>query len=401
MWFQTPGERITAMWATTIIAVVFLLMNPLMGSETLLNPHAGALKPRKPTPGACSGPLTISSGGTYTGCYESNDPATPAINITTTSAVTLSRVTIKHRGQGVRGVEARADLTVTDSTFTAYDPGSAPAYQTDIYLYQPTAVVIDNNRFTDGHGVLIGGNSLSTSPLQIRRNDFVNVGHFNEVTCCNGAVHFDQVSAPSGATVSWNRAVNTYGQSLNEDVIGIFQSNGASGNPIMIDHNLINGSYPLTGNGSGFTGSGINIGDNGGTWQTGDSNTVVNSANIGIAVAFGTTGNNLTHTNSTVVSDGKAGINDSGPTVSSTFGNGVNAAGGAATGPIVITNNQSGFRRWNGTSFEAADYFIPDATSSSGNTNISPVDAAAEQSAVDAWESARVSAGVTIGPRPL
>lgn len=305
-----------------------------------------------------------------------------------------------HPSQGSRDPRPRCTRrpTVLDSTFTALDPGT-PQQQEALYAYQPSALVVENNRFTDGHAVLVNGNTLSTSPLRISRNDFINTGRYNQPVCCLGAIHFDKVSAPNGASLSWNKSTATYGQSLNEDVLGIYQSNGASGNPIMIDHNLINGSYPLSGDGADFTGTCINIGDDFGTWQTGDTNTGVNCTNIGLSIAFETTGSNLTQTNSTTVTDGLAGINDSGPRVSSSFGNGINSAGGLAGGNIVITNNQSGQRRWNGTAWESADYYIPDATTATGNTSISPVNAAAEQAAVDAWEAARVAAGVTIGPR--
>lgn len=390
-WFETSAERITFGWMTTLILVVLLIMNPLMPSFRML--RGGSAPPC--VPGTS---IVISSGGTYSGCYVSTDAATAAVRITTTAAVTISSAIIRHKGQGIRAVDARVNLTVQDTAITALDPGT-PGDQAALYSFTPSSLTLDNNRFTDGHGILIAGNDLSTSPFQIRRNDFVNVGRYDQPSCCIGAIHLDKVLA-AGGIISWNRATATYGQSVNEDVFGIFQSNGASGNPITIDHNLINGSYPYSGNGSGFTGSCINIGDSGGSWQVGDTNTCVNTANNGVMLGNGA---NMTHTNSTAVSDGKAGVNDSGATVSSTFGNGVVAyhyvAGGAAPTNVTITNNQSGHRRWNGSSFEAADYFTPEADVFTGNTNISPVNAAAEQAALDAWEAARVAAGVIVGPR--
>jgi hypothetical protein len=347
-------------------------------------------------PARCGPPITISSGGTYAGCYESTDPDVPAVTITTTAAVTLSWATIRHKGRGISSV-VRSNATVQDSTFTALNPGS-PEQQEAIYLYTPASATIDNNRFTDGHAILINGDNLSTSPLQIRRNDFIDVGRYDQPVCCLGAIHTDKVLAPGGS-ISWNRVTQTNGQSLTEDTIGIYLSNGASGNPLTVDHNLINGGYPLTAGTGSYFGAGINLGDQGGSWQVGDSNTVVNAANNGISV---NSGENIIHTNSTVVSDGRAGINDAGPTVSTTFGNGFassNTGPGPAPSNITITNNASGFRRWNGTAFEAADYYIPEADVATGNSSISPVNAAAEQAAVDAWGAARVAAGVTVGPR--
>lgn len=388
MWFQSAGERMLGMICATVVMMLFLVTNPGMVRE-----YHG--KAGKCNPGT---PITISSGGTYSGCYLSRNASVPAVNITTTSAVTFSRAVIHHKGIGVRAVDARANLTVQDSVFTAMSPG-LPTDQAAMFIYQPIVLTVENNRFTDGHGVTVNGNNLTTSPFSISKNDFVNTGRYNEPACCTHSIWTDKVLAPDGL-VEWNRLNQTYGQSIVYDVIETFETNGASGDPLIISRNLVNGSYPYSGDGNDFTGSCINLADDGGSWLTADSNTCVNMANNGVMLG---NGDNLVINNNTSVSDGKAGVSDAGSTVSSTFGNGIVAyhyvPGGAAPTNVTVTSNASGHRRWNGSSFEAADYFIPEADTASGNTNTSPVNAAAEQAAVDAWEAARVAATVTVGPR--
>ena len=104
--------------------------------------------------------------------------------------------------------------------------------------------MVEHNSFTDGHGIVVNGSNLLTSPFSISYNDFLNVGRYNTVELI-GPVHTDKVLAPGG-TVRWNRSTATYGQSVIEDAFGIYQTNGASGNPIDISHNLVNGVYPYS-----------------------------------------------------------------------------------------------------------------------------------------------------------
>lgn len=65
-----------------------------------------------------------------------------------------------------------------------------------------------------------------------------------------------------------------------EDVINVWQSNGTPTSPIVIAYNKIRG-------GSSFTGSGILLGDGGGSHQVAKNNIIVNPWNVGIAVAGG------------------------------------------------------------------------------------------------------------------
>ncbi len=340
---------------------------------------------------AFQGPLKITSGGTYTGKYESTITSTPAVTIATSEPVVLSHMTIRHKGSGVFAQSSRANLTIVDSSFKATDPGSVEK-QWDVYAYEPTALVVEHNSFADGHGITINGNNLTTSPFRVNFNDFVNVGRYGAMEMV-GPVHTDKVLAPGGQ-VRWNRSTAIYGQSVIEDAFGFYKTNGGTGNPFDIGHNLVNGAYPHSGNGSDFTGGAFDLGDGGGSWLLGNNNTAVNYTNNGFMIP---SGHNITHQNSVAIYDGRAGFSDTGPVVSSTFGNGVTTwhnPAYPASSAVTVSGMKAGHSRLNG-SWQRSDYNLPVGTTASSTTSQS--NGAAEQAAVNAFEASAQAAGVTIG----
>ena len=89
-----------------LIAVVcvigVLLLACTTPSPTTTNPTTTPATTTAP-PQACGGPITITTGGTYSGCYRSTSTSTPAVTISTTQPVTLSRARIIAKGNGVFG----------------------------------------------------------------------------------------------------------------------------------------------------------------------------------------------------------------------------------------------------------------------------------------------------------
>jgi hypothetical protein len=378
-------------------------------------------------PPTCGGPITITTGGTYSGCYEDTNPnGTPAVTIATTQAVTLDRATVRDAGFAVFAqATTGTNVTISNSTITALNPGATPVFQRAIYLLSPASAVIEHNYFDSGHGVLINGDNLTTNPLRVRYNDYLNVGRWGSPDLV-GAVHFDKVSAPSGAEVAWNRVINHRGLSGAEDVIGLTQTNGASGFPVDVHHNLIDGAYPLVGDaGSGYNGGAIDLGDLGGSWQVSHNNTVVRSANNGLMIP---SGSNLHHYQNRVVN---SGIADDGARVSTPFGAGVMVWDNPDPNYPPIVNSDTydnelaedhyiNHRRWNGTTWESRffdNYYLPncdpDTNCVGGPQGVGPTneyltlgltdDAAwltAVNNAKSAWDTERSSAGVTVGPLP-
>jgi hypothetical protein len=346
-----------------------------------------------PAPAAFRGPLRITSGGIYTGRYESTVASTPAVTIATSEPVVLSHMTVRHRGSAVFAQGTRANLTIVDSSFTATDPGSVQE-QWDVYAYQPTALVVEHNSFLDGHGITINGNNLTTSPFRISFNDFVDVGRYG-ATEMVGPVHTDKVLAPGGK-VQWNRSTATYRRSVIEDAFGFYRTNGGAGNPLDIGHNLVNGAYPHSGNGSDFTGGAFDLGDGGGSWLLGHDNTAVNYTNNGFMIP---SGHDIEHQSSVAVYDGRAGFSATGPVVSSTFGNGVTTwhnPSYPASSAVTVSGMKAGHSRLNG-GWQRSDCNLP--VGSTAGCRATSSSAAAERAAVDAFEASARAAGVTIGAR--
>lgn len=360
--------------------------------------------------GSWVGPATISVGGSYSGWYESTDPNTPAVTISTTDPVTFDHARFRHRGFGLWAqATTGTNITVKDCRFEGLMAPTVIEARA-VYLLQPASVVIENNYFLNGHGVLINGNNVNCNPFRVRYNDYVDIGRWN-ASVFVGAVHFDQVLASSGAQISWNRVVNHYGRSNTEDVIGMHESHGGGTNPtrIEIDHNLVDGSYPYTGDGASFTGGAIDLGDGsatGGTWQYAHDNTVVRYTNNGLMIPAGT---DLEHANNRVVG---SGIADDTTRVSSTFGNGLNLWDNPSytvtPARATIHDSNGDHRRWNGSAWERNWQNTPACDPAGGctsNTNLGlslTTDSAwlAEvNDAIADWEVARVAAGVVIGPR--
>ncbi len=350
---------------------------------------------------ACGGPISITAGGTYSGCYESTNPANPAVVINTTAPVTLDHATIRHAGEGIRAVVySDVQLTVTNSKFQALNPGT-PSDQRAMYLYKPASLIAEHNSFQDGHGIFIGGNGQTVSPIRIRYNTSLNIGHYSEPGCCIQFAQFNRVISPA-AEIAWNKITNIYGQSQIEDTVNMYMSSGTGvANPIDIHNNLVDGAYPDSGDGSDFTGGGLLLGDGDvtavGNYGIIHDNRVIGSTNYGVGVAGGHD-NHLY--NNRVVSDMKA---ENGTTVGSTFGQGVtlwdsyNRGAGSMTNSNAY-NNTSGWVRPDGR----ANWWLPGcdpAGACTGNVAMpDPITSATEQAERDAWAAEVAGAGLTIGP---
>lgn len=81
--------------------------------------------------------------------------------------------------------------------------------------------------------------------------------------------------------IQYNKCENRSGQSHPEDIISVYKSNGVAGDPICVIGNSIKGGGPST------TGSGIILGDKGGSYQLAQNNLVVNSGSMGMQIAGG------------------------------------------------------------------------------------------------------------------
>jgi len=144
-----------------------------------------------------------------------------------------------------------------------------------IYLYNCSNITIDTCYITK---VSTGVNVSTSSRVIIEHNQMKNMmgpypsGQF---------VQFNKVSGASNKVTN-NVFENTMGSSDPEDAISMFMTNGTAASPVMISGNWIRGGGPSA------TGGGINLGDDGGSYQIAENNILVNPGQYGIAVSGGT-----------------------------------------------------------------------------------------------------------------
>ncbi|MEM9414120.1 MAG: right-handed parallel beta-helix repeat-containing protein [Planctomycetota bacterium] len=208
------------------------------------------------------------------------------------------------RGQSgitIRGRTIRADpavvlhdcegVTLVDCDLTRVQAGGCRDLRiVNCHLHdsEDNAVYLDDCR-----DVLIQGNRIErvrTGVLAHRSRGVRVIGNYceNVLGPLPGGqlVQFDKV-AGAGNAITDNYAVNFRNASNPEDVISIYQSHGTSVSPILIENNYIVGDPEHGSAGKSDSGSGIMLGDNGGSWQVCRNNTLISPGQVGIGIACG------------------------------------------------------------------------------------------------------------------
>jgi parallel beta-helix repeat protein len=144
-----------------------------------------------------------------------------------------------------------------------------------IYLYKCSNITIETCYITK---VSTGINVSTSLGIVIKRNQMKNMlgpmpgGQFVQFNTVGGANNM----------VANNVFENIMGSSYPEDAISMYMTNGTAASPVMISGNRIRGGGPST------TGGGINLGDDGGSYQIAENNVLVNPGQYGMAVSGGT-----------------------------------------------------------------------------------------------------------------
>ncbi|MGI9667117.1 MAG: right-handed parallel beta-helix repeat-containing protein, partial [Acidimicrobiia bacterium] len=140
----------------------------------------------------------------------------------------------------------------------------------------------DGVYITDSDNVSINGNYITESSRGVlaHRSDSIRVDENAFAYTGRNFVQFDKVNG-AGSSISGNRGANHLGGSNAEDLISLYQSNGTASSPIRVAGNHLKDGGP-----SG-SGSGILLGDGGGSYQTAEANKLVNPGQVGIGVAGG------------------------------------------------------------------------------------------------------------------
>jgi len=350
--------------------------------------------------------VTITQGGTYSGCWVSNGQGV-AVTIATSSPVTITNSVIKGTSKLVQNSVAHVKLTVTHTTMQGLYPGGNGVWADyAIYLDGFDYLDAESNSITQKGGIKVNNWSgySSAHPVLIRYNLMHNVdgrytngsgGYQTGTGYYTQFVQFDTVQNAAGIDISWNKVVNDPNNSRVEDNISMFNSSGTSGSPINIHDNLIQGAYPYPATSSSYSGGGISLGDHGGNYEIAHDNTVLSATNGAIYIA---SGQNQSIYNNRVVDTGtltdgtrlayaNVGISVWDEYTSYPFGN------------DQAYNNVAG---WMNGSGQRADWWNPDCSGNCTNTHLNnnqnPITWTDVQNEINLWNTKVTNAGITLGP---
>jgi parallel beta-helix repeat protein len=178
------------------------------------------------------------------------------------SGVVIENLHITNPGGHCITVQGASNVTIRNSTI-------GPCGDHGVYLDQSTNVTVTGNYITEN---TLGVLAHYSNSIKVDGNAFLRTGrNFVQFVSVEGA----------GSSVSSNRGANDLGGSNAEDLISMFESNGTPESPIVIA-----GNYLRDGGPSG-SGSGIMLGDGGGSHQIARGNRLVNPGQVGIGVAAG------------------------------------------------------------------------------------------------------------------
>ncbi len=200
-----------------------------------------------------SAPITITSGGTYSGNWVSSDPSLPAVTIKTDAPVVLQDSVLSGRGTLIRitGVATGANVTIQNVTATALDPGVSGSQRGAFINASSIASLVVRNCSITGasFGVKLSGSQPST--LQIVNNSVTDLedrasdgrgGFLPSRPALGHFVLLDNVTTASGAEIAWNRIVQSIGNTSVEDVINLYNSQGSAAHPISVHDNYMEGA---------------------------------------------------------------------------------------------------------------------------------------------------------------
>lgn len=349
-----------------------------------------------------SGPITITTGGTYSGAWETND-GSPAIIINTTQPVTITNSYARSSGR-IFHVVGHADLTVTYSHFYGLNPGGTGQW-TDWLLWMDDfkQLTFENNYIESKGGIFLNhwDGTNSAHPVRIRFNKVLNLdGRTTDgAGGYSGSVktHFVSMSVTdcAGCEIAWNEIHNDPGVSAVEDNISIWSASGTADSPIWVHDNFVYGGWPYPLNVTNYSGGGIMLGDGGGNYQLAENNIVVGTTNYGMAISGG---QNMTIRNNRIIGAGTT--HDGTPIVIG--GNGLYIWNQAPTKPFGNADahdNVVGW--WDAVANARIDMWLPDDTGTHLN-NTSPhggqITVADEDAEYARWQAKVANSLYVIGP---
>jgi hypothetical protein len=212
-----------------------------------------------------SGPIVITSGGTYSGNWQSTDSATPAVTVATNAPVVIENAHIRGVAGLVKTTVKGADLTIRNSVGAALNP-AAKGQASGVFLEttSPVRLDVENNYIENAsRGVLVhgySGNRDGQQTIVIRGNRARNLngllsdgkGGYLPAASTDATSRFielDNVQAVPGIDLGWNEVINYPGLSLVADNIAVRNSGGTANQPTEIHDTFLMGQDAYSGGG--------------------------------------------------------------------------------------------------------------------------------------------------------
>ncbi len=247
--------------------------------------------------------VVITTGGIYTGTWDSNDPNIPAVTIKTSQPVTIQNSTITGKSNLIK-CNTTASLTLSNVQGYSINPnvlGRAVGRFLDADS-GITNIDIQNCYMEGTGGILLDGQNISGGTIKVLDNEAKNIdgrhsnGNGGWITTNNDSdyeivqfVQVAQIPTVGSCEIARNKVTNIKGQSRVEDNINIYKSSGTASNRIRIHDNLVNGAYkanPTVADSNGFAGGGIIV-DYKSNYVDIYNNTVLNTTNYSVAISSG------------------------------------------------------------------------------------------------------------------
>lgn len=213
---------------------------------------------------AASGVTTVPSGVVGVPGIEAPPPrqSSGQVRVSGRSNVVIENLHITNPNGACVVISNSSNVTIRNSTI-------GPCGDEGVYITDSDDVLVSGNYITETNKGVLAHRSES---IRVNENVFVYTGR--------NFVQFDKVNGPS-SSVSSNRGTNQLGGSNAEDLISLYQSNGTSSSPIRVENNHLKDGGPSS------SGTGILLGDGGGSHQVAEGNILVNPGQVGIGVAGG------------------------------------------------------------------------------------------------------------------
>jgi hypothetical protein len=375
-----------------------------------------------------SGPIVITRGGTYSGNWQSNDPHTPAVTVSTTEPVIVENSHIRSASGLIKAETAGSDLTVRNNVAIATN-AAAKGQPNGIFLQaaSPARLDVENNYIENASsGVLVhgySGNRDGKQTIVIRANRARNLsgllsdgngGYLPGEGSNHGVSRFidlENVQAVPGIDVGWNEVVNYPGRSLVSDNIDVNRSSGTPNQPLEIHDTYIQGAYPYKAAQGAYNGGGIKT--EGGSNDSPQETTAFSSIHdnqvvgtVGYGIAF-TAGHDNIASNNRVISSGLLadGTRIAAQHVGMADGdvNGASVANGSMYNNIM-RDNVIGWTCWTSSCAQEGyrkDQYFPVSPSDYSNNSLipaQPITLNMEDNEYQVWLNKMVSAGITVGP---